>query len=409
MGHNKILTIYNLILIRYTDEIWLKSTKIKLRMIHTLIDNIKSMLGKVNISYHKYQISKDTARIFFFFENKDIANAIDVLKKVFGIYSISPALRTSNKIKNISERTLEVAEKILQKGDSFALRVKRSGKHEFSSQDVAVKVGQIILDQFSDLDLTVDLGNPDKKIFIEVRNQFSYIFTEIIENKWKGLPIESNKKLIVMEIGRLDDILAAFFMMRRGCTIYPVLFKITDEYREWEKRIANWKKVFSYTPFSKFTIIKINLIEILDTIRDLSKEEKYLCAICRLMRFEIISKLLNTQNITGIEKSKAITDGLNFNNNNFCPEEIDLNTIAASYNYVNLPLFTPLIGLELDEIKKLLKKISDNLYDSDYCKYKPKKQEFEWETVIKLYNSLQLKIKDLISTALKNQEIIIIK
>jgi len=409
MGYNIILTTYNLILIRYNDEIWLKSKKVKLRMIHTLIDNIKSMLGKANISYHKYQMSKDTARLFFFFNNKDIPSAIDVLKKVFGIYSFSPALRTSNRIKNISERTLELAENILEKGDSFALRVKRSGIHDFTSQDVAKQVGQIILDHFKDLDLKVDLGNPDKKLFIEVRNQFSYIFTDIIENRWKGLPIEHNKKIIVMDIGRLEDILAGFFMMRRGCIIYPVLFKITDKDGEWEKRIENWKKIFSYTPFSQFTIIRIDFVKILDIIREKLTEKKYLCALCRFIRFEIISKIIDTQYNIGIENSKAITDGLDLNDNNICPENIDLNSIAYSNNFVNLPIFTPLIGLKLDKINNLLKQLSNNLYNSDYCKYKPEKQEFDLKSIIKVYNSLKLKIKDLISKTLKNQEKIIIR
>jgi thiamine biosynthesis protein ThiI len=409
MGDHIILKTYNLILIRYNDEIWLKSNKVKLRMIHTLIDNIKSMLGKANISYHKYQMSKDTARIFFFFDNKDIPRAIDVLKRIFGIHSFSPALRTSNRIKNISERSIEVAEKILEKDDSFALRVKRSGLHDFTSQDVANQVGQRVLDHFKDLDLKVNLGSPDKKIFIEVRNKFSYIFTEIIENQWKGLPIEYNKKLIVMDIGRLEDLLAGFFLMRRGCIIYPILFKITDKGWEWDNRITNWKKVFSYTPFSQFTLIKIDLVEIFDIISEKLKERKYFCALCRLIRFKIISEVLESQYITGIENSKAITDGLNLNDNNLCPEKIDLNSIAYSNNFVNLPIFTPLIGLDLDEVNKLLKIISNDLYHSDYCKYKPKKQEFDSNSIIKVYNSLKSEIKDLISTTLKDHEIIIIK
>ncbi|MBD3256688.1 MAG: hypothetical protein GF383_16460, partial [Candidatus Lokiarchaeota archaeon] len=117
-----ILDSYNLILIRYTDEIWLKSRKVRMRMLNILMDNIVNTLNRENIPFHKYQLSKDATRIFFFFKNDDIPRAIILLRNVFGIYSLSPSLRTSAKLKNIAERTIEVGKSILKKDDSFALR-----------------------------------------------------------------------------------------------------------------------------------------------------------------------------------------------------------------------------------------------------------------------------------------------
>jgi len=162
MQEVQILNQYNLILIRY-GEIWLKSQKVKIRMLKTLMNNIKNILNRNNISFYKYQLSKDSSRIFFFFNNKDLINAINILRNVFGIYSISPAFRTSSNLKNISERTIEIAKEILKKDDSFALRVKRSGKHDFNSMEIAKIVGQAILDNFHDLNLKVNLTNPKKK------------------------------------------------------------------------------------------------------------------------------------------------------------------------------------------------------------------------------------------------------
>ncbi|MFW9772744.1 MAG: hypothetical protein ACFFEO_11365, partial [Candidatus Thorarchaeota archaeon] len=52
-----ILPEYTLILIRY-GEVWLKSQKVKMRMLRVLINNIKKMLKKAKISFHKYQLSK---------------------------------------------------------------------------------------------------------------------------------------------------------------------------------------------------------------------------------------------------------------------------------------------------------------------------------------------------------------
>ncbi|MFX1288718.1 MAG: hypothetical protein ACFFFY_09205, partial [Promethearchaeota archaeon] len=68
---------YNLVLIRYS-EIWLKSQKVKIRMLKYLISNIGNILKRRGIRFNKYQISKDSSRIFFFFNNEDIPNAIKV-------------------------------------------------------------------------------------------------------------------------------------------------------------------------------------------------------------------------------------------------------------------------------------------------------------------------------------------
>ncbi|MEJ2293970.1 MAG: THUMP domain-containing protein, partial [Candidatus Lokiarchaeota archaeon] len=172
--------------------------------------NLKNMLQQKGIHFHKYHLSRDSSRIFFFFDNKDISSALGVIQKTFGIHSYSPALRTSNRIENITVRAIEVAKEILNKNDSFALRVKRSGKHEYSSLDVARIVGQKIIEHFVEYDLEVDLSNPNKKIFIEVRGDFSYIFTHIYKTPWGGLPIEPRKNILIMDIGRIEDLMAGF-------------------------------------------------------------------------------------------------------------------------------------------------------------------------------------------------------
>lgn len=392
---------FNLILIRY-NEIWLKSQKVKIRMLRILMNNIKNMLKHKGISFHKYQLSKDSARIFFFLKNEDISNAIEVLKNAFGIYSLSPTLRTSSELKNITKKTIEVCEEVLKKGDTFALRVKRSGKHEFSSQDVAVKVGKAILDNFSNLNLKVNLSNPKKKIFIEVRDEFAYIFTQIIKSKWGGLPIETNKKILIMDVGRINDIIAGFLLMRRGCEIYPILFNLTENNNVFKKRILNWKELIHFTPYFKFTIRKINLVEIIQNILHELSEEKYICAICRLIRFDIISKILKDSNINVFDKIRAISDGVSLNNSTLCTDDIDLESLSFNFLFSEYPIFTSLIGSDLEKIQHFQNNISKKLLKVDYCQFKPKNQEFNSQILEKLYRSL--KLEDIIKDSIESME-----
>ena len=130
------------------------------------------------------------------------------------------------------------------------------------------------------------------------------------------------------------------------------------------------------------------------------QSKKYLCGICKLVRLEILSKLIESR--TSNTNIRAITDGVSLNNSTLCPDYVDLNSIALNYLFSIYPIFTPLIGLDLNEIDDLSKKISPNLKEFDYCDFKPKNQEFDLKRLKELYQSLEL--SDLIQQNLQNIE-----
>ena len=79
---------------------------------------------------------------------------------------------------------IKISQETLNKEKSFAIRVTRTGNHDFSSQDVAVKIGNAIVKATK---ATVNLIKPDFELFIEIRNDNSFIFTEKIRGTG-GLP-----------------------------------------------------------------------------------------------------------------------------------------------------------------------------------------------------------------------------
>lgn len=374
-------------------------------MLRTLTNNIKRQMNRKNISFHKYQLSKDSTRILFFFKNEDIPNAVEVLKRSFGIHSLSPALRTSNRMKNIIDKVVEVGEELLDANETFALRVKRSGKHDFSSQDVARKGGEAILNQLSDLNLKVDLGSPDKRIFVEVRGEFSYLYTDIIKSKWGGLPTERVKKILVMDVGRREDLLGGFLLARRGSEIYPVLFNLMDEEGELEAWKSNWEQVSEYLPFKAFSLRIIDLKPIMDRAIENLQDKKFTCAVCRLIRFDLISRLLKVEENKDFMEVKAVSDGVTHNNNQtICDDMVDLESIALSLEFMPHPIFTPVIGLGLKRMEKWLSRISNNLDEIRYCKYAPKDQEIKIDGLRELYRALNL--EKLVKKSLNEMKIV---
>ena len=69
-----------------------------------------------------------------------------------------------------------------------------------------------------------------------------------------------------------------------------------------------------------------------------------------------MSKILKNPKFQFFEKIKAVTDGISLNNSDYCPDSIDLETLAINTLNLSHPVFTPLIGIWESKIQDLSKK-----------------------------------------------------
>jgi thiamine biosynthesis protein ThiI len=208
---------YKIIIIRY-GEIALKGKFTRRYFENALIKNIKKALKTKNIAN---TIGREWGRIYVY--TKQINESIDVLQKIFGIISVSPSFKTTSEINDISDFVINISKENLTKEKSFALRVTRTGKHEFTSKDVAIKIGNDIINETQ---AKVDLDTPDFELFIEIRNENTYIFTKKIRGIG-GMPQGTQGKILAL-IDKPESILAAWYLIRRGS---KVIFLIKDKFK----------------------------------------------------------------------------------------------------------------------------------------------------------------------------------
>ena len=161
-----------------------------------------------------------------------------------------------------------------------------------------------------------------------------------------------------MDIGRLNDLIAGFLLLRRGSEIYPVLIDIKEEKADNEIWLSNWKEVGEYVPYSRFQLIIIDIYDILKKISSDLIDKQYFCGICRLIRFEILSKIIMNPKYHFHKKIRASIDGTSLNRSSFCPDSIDLYTLGINSLISNFPIFTPVIGFGEGRINDLISKIS---------------------------------------------------
>lgn len=199
----------DVILARYA-EVGLKSPGVRRYFENILIDNILN-----NLAFHEIEalVDCEQGRIHIFTDK--IEEAVPVLTKVFGIASVSPAYTCSSDMKEMCCAVAEFSRDYLREGSTFAVKARREGNHPYTSMDVGREVGSAIFIANQDRNVKVNLSQPDVTFYIEIRGKSARVFTEYIYGPG-GLPFGSQGK-IAASVETENDMLAAWFMMKRGC------------------------------------------------------------------------------------------------------------------------------------------------------------------------------------------------
>src|SRR2546422_5372069 len=147
-----------------------------------------------------------------FVHAEDEAAAVRLLRRVFGIVSVSPAKEVKSDLETLTREVVAYAKDVLRPGTSFAIRARRSGEHPYTSQEFAKVAGKAIQDAIPGL--AVNLSAPNHEIHVEIRGPRAYLFREIVGGPG-GLPLGSQGEVLAV-IRDEADLVAAWLLMRRG-------------------------------------------------------------------------------------------------------------------------------------------------------------------------------------------------
>ena len=282
-----------IIIIRY-GEIGLKKNITRKFFENKLVKNIKNSLEKQDISF---EIKQKRARIYLI--SKQIEQCSKTLQNIFGITSFSPAYKTNSDKKSLEETSLKIIKNKITKDKSFALKVNRTGNHNFTSQDIAIFLGDSIQ---KNTKAAVNLSKPDTALFVEIIDKDAFLFFEK-KPGIGGLPLGTQGKVLAY-IDSREAILAAWFLMRRGC-------------------------------MPNFFVKQKNLFK---TVEIFTKN--WYCD-CKYEKAEIKEEALK-------KKYDAIVTGSAIK---------DIETIKNLEKQSNMPVLHPLIGLDDEEINNKMKSI----------------------------------------------------
>jgi len=330
---------FNKILCRY-GETTLKSDYTRRIFEQKLVSNIHKGLKSAGI---EFEITAEPGRIFV--KTKKVNVACDVLKRVFGLVSISPVKEVTVKadIGKLVDYAEKFASNYIKKDDTFAVRAKRTGNDAFTSQMIERRIGARIVEKIGS---KVNLTDPDKILYVEVRQNKAYFFREKIKCPG-GLPLGTQGNVVALFSGGIDSAVAAWMMMKRGCKVFPLYIDCSPfvESSELEKvksvftQLKKWSIGFGM----KLIVIKNKALpEIVEKTK-----ENLTCLLCKRMMYRIAEKVCE------MKEAKAIVTGENLG-------QVASQTLDNLYvldHATHFPVIRPLIGLNKEEIVELAKEI----------------------------------------------------
>ena len=225
------------LLVRF-GELALKSKFVRRQLRDRLVANIQDLFAAEGI---ECLTRADQGRIYV--DVDDVPAATSALRRVFGIVSFSDAREASSDPEEIAALAVELAKAGLRQGGSFAIRARRSGTHTYSSQDLSKLLGRRVQDAIPGS--TVNLSSPDAEVHVEVRENRSYLFTEIVEGPG-GLPMGSQGRALAL-VDSEAGMVSAWLAMKRGCKVTvaaPDGSEAHEPLRRWDVHL----KVLSLEP-----------------------------------------------------------------------------------------------------------------------------------------------------------------
>ncbi|MGI6065875.1 MAG: tRNA uracil 4-sulfurtransferase ThiI [Bacillota bacterium] len=384
--------MYELILVRY-GELGLKG-KNKVQFINRLERNIaRSLKGLA-----PREVESTWGRIWVPVVD-DMEETIERLTKVFGIYSVSPVIKTEKNLESIQQAALKVLHDALPNGGCFKVETRRSDKtFPMTSPEISKTVAGYLFAHSDDI-YQAEMHRPQHVVDIEVRGEGAFVYGRVIPGA-KGLPVGASGRAVLMISGGIDSPVAGWMAMKRGVTFEGIHFESFPFTSDRAKQkvidlcqvLAGWG--------GKVRLHVVHFTEIQKAIRQHCREE-YMITIMRRMMFRIAERIARKTKAFAIYTGESVG-------------QVASQTLESMFtinNVTNMPVLRPLVGMDKEEIIQIAQKIGTfdisirpyedccTVFLPDYPKIRPRLEEAEnMET--------RLDIDGLINDALAHTEVL---
>ena len=315
--------------------------------VNALYKSIKDKLNGYNVN-----ISRDLSRMYIEFDNNELDSILKRINNIFGIHGYLVAYKVLSDVDVIKNTVLDVVNN--EKFDTFKVETKRSDKNfPIQSTEFSRQIGGLVLKNTKDK--KVDVKNPDLLLNIEIRKDYTYIYT----NQYEGLggyPNNTLGKAMLMLSGGIDSPVAYYLALKRGIHVEAVYFEAIPHtsLEAREKVISLCKKLSVYTNNVKLHIVPFTVLQ-----EEIYKkcDPEYIITIMRRMMYRITERLARRKGALAIVNGESVGQ----------VASQTLTSMNVINNVTNFPVIRPVACLDKLEIIDIAKKI--DTYDISILPY----------------------------------------
>ncbi len=334
-----------IILIKY-GELTTKKANRNL-FINRIYENMKLLLKDYDIN-----IVKNRVRMFITVNDNREEEVINIVKNIFGIHSIVLAYKVNTNIEEIKENIIKIASTV--KFNTFKVETDRADKSfPISSMDFSKEIGALILKNIPDK--KVDVHTPEYLLKIEIRSDYTYIYSKEIK-ALGGYPVGIAGKGLLMLSGGIDSPVAGYLALKRGIKLECIYFESPPHTSIAAKNKVKTliTKLNKYQPSIKLHVI--NFTEIQEAIYK-NIDPTYMVTIMRRMMYRISEKVLKERECLVLINGESVGQ----------VASQTLTSMQVINNVTNLPVIRPVACLDKLEIIDLAKKI--DTYETSILPY----------------------------------------
>ena len=289
-------------IIKLQSEIIMKSRPVRQRFTKILESSIKNVLKRIDeevtTRQHWDKIEVNT-------KNNSPENRIaliEALKCIPGIpFFLEVQQMPFTDVHDIFEKTLAVHAKTIE-NKTFSVRVKRTGKHDFSSLAVEQYVGGGLNQNVESA--KVKLKKPEVTIQLEIKDQDLFIITER-HVALGGFPIATQEDVLSLMSGGFDSGVSSYQMIKKGARTHYCFFNLGGAAHEvgvkqvsyylWNKYGASHRVKFFAVDFEPV------VAEILENV-----ESGQMGVILKRMMMRAAAKIAENQGIQALVTGEAL-------------------------------------------------------------------------------------------------------
>ncbi|MFI3172574.1 MAG: tRNA uracil 4-sulfurtransferase ThiI [Eubacteriales bacterium] len=308
-----------------------------------LVRQIRYGLKKVE---GKFYVHKSQGRVYVDTEGYfDYDEAVASLQRVFGLVAICPVIVLQDEgFEKLSKDVVDYMREMYgEKTYTFKVNARRGKKsYPKNSMEINCDLGEVILDTFPNS--KVDVHKPEILLDVEVRDQI-YLYSERIQGAG-GMPIGTNGNAMLLLSGGIDSPVAGYMIAKRGVGLEATYFHAppyTSE-RAKQKVVDLAKQVSKYSGPIRLNVVNFTDIQLY--IYDKCPHDE-LTIIMRRYMMRIAEHFAKETGCLGLITGESIGQ----------VASQTMQSLAATDEVCELPVYRPVIGFDKQEIVDVALKI----------------------------------------------------